>query len=130
MIEQTRFGTRKTIQRSFDDVVESTRRALTAQEFAIVSEVNLEPQLRAESSSRRCTMLGAWNALASPALEREPDLGAMMPCHVVIYEQSTGQCVVSVVDPCNALEMVGPDTLVERAVLDSRQKLQRAIEDV
>lgn len=130
MIEQTRFGTRKSVQRDFDDVVESTRRALTAQEFAIVSEVNLEPQLRAQSSPRRCTMLGAWNALASRAVDREPDLGGIMPCQVVIYEQSTGHCVVSVVDPCNALEMVGPDTLVERAALDSSEKLQRAIENV
>ena len=129
MIQQTRFGTSKTVRGNFDAVVENTKQALSDQSFRIVSEVDLAPHLP-ERSSRRCTVLGAWNILASDALEREPVVGAILPCSIVVYEDDAGSCVVSTVDPCNALDFFGPDLLVERTVLDSRDKLQRAIESV
>ena len=124
MIEQTRFGTRRTIRGEFDAVVDSTRRALVDQTFRIVSETGFD------EDSRRCTVIAAWNSLASAAVRREPEVGAVLPCSVVVYEEGAGVCVVSTVDPCNALEVLGSDTLVEQAVLDSREKLQRAIESV
>ena len=123
MLEHTRFGTRKTIHRQFDEVVESTKRALADQAFRIVSELDLG------EDSRRCTMLGAWNSRASRAVREEPEVSGLLPCNVVIYEQD-GKCVVSTVDPFCTLEVVGPDVLVEETVLDSREKLQRAIESV
>ncbi|HUP48962.1 MAG TPA: DUF302 domain-containing protein [Thermoanaerobaculia bacterium] len=125
MIEQTRFGTRKTVHRGFDDVLASTKRALADHALHVVSEVDLGAE------HRKCTVIGAWNALSAPAVEREPDLGALLPCSVVVYEQgSGGACVVSAADPCNALEVAGPGLLVEQAVLDSAEKLQRVIESV
>ena len=131
MLEQTRFGTRKIVNRQFAEVVESTKRALTDQAFDIVSEVDLGPRLEAgEDGARKCTVLGAWNALASRAVQREPEVGGVMPCNVVIYEEMLGMCIVSAVDPFCALEVVGPDSFVEEAVIDSREKLQRAIESV
>jgi uncharacterized protein (DUF302 family) len=123
MLEHTRFGTRKTVHRQFADVVESTKRALAANAFRVVSEFDCD-------STRKCTVLGAWNALATKAVQREPEIGGVLPCNVVIYEESSGSCVVSAVDPFCALEVVGPDSLVEAAVIDSREKLQRAIESV
>ena len=129
MIQQTRFGTSKTVHGAFDAVVANTKQALSDQSFQIVSEVDLAPHL-SQQSSRRCTVLGAWNRLASDAVEREPVVGAILPCSVVVYEDDAGSCVVSALDPCNALDLFGPDVLVERTVLDSRDKLQRAIESV
>lgn len=129
MLEQTRFGTRKTVRRDFDEVVASTRRALTDQAFRIISEVDLGPELH-PATRRKCTVIAAWNSLASRALEREPDVGAILPFNVVVYEEPGGACVVSAADPCNALEVAGPDMLIEEAMLDAQEKLHRAIQNL
>src|SRR5687767_14610528 len=120
MIEQTRFGTRKRIHQHFDEAVQSTRRALAEQSLNVVSEVKLP------SAGPKCTLLGAWTALSSRAVEREPDVGAILQSNVVIYEESAGKCMVSAVDPFCALEATGPDVLIEEAVRDSKERLLRA----
>lgn len=122
MIEQTRFGTRKKVDLHFDEAVQNTKRALAEQSLNVVSEVNLR------STGLKCTLLGAWTALSSRAVEHEPDVGAILQSNVVIYEASAGKCVVSAVDPFCALEATGPDAFIEAAVLDSRERLQRAFE--
>ncbi len=122
MIEQTRFGTRKRVHQHFDEAVQRTKRALAEQALNVVSEVNLP------STGPKCTLLGAWTALSSRAVEREPDVGAILQSNVVIYEESAGKCIVSAVDPFCALEAAGPDAFIEEAVLDSRERLQRAFE--
>ena len=123
MIEQTRFGTRITVYQHFDEAVASAKRALAEQSLSVLSEVNLASHLQ---GGPKCTLLGAWTALSSRAVEREPDVGAILQSNVVIYEASAGSCVVSAVDPFCALEVTGPDVLIEEAVRDSKERLLRA----
>jgi hypothetical protein len=123
MIEQTRFGTRITVHQHFDEAVQSAKRVLAEQSLSVLSEVNLASHLQ---GGPKCTLLGAWTALSSRAVEREPDIGAILQSNIVIYEEAAGRCVVSAVDPFNALEVTGPDVLIEEAVLDSRERLRRA----
>jgi hypothetical protein len=122
MIEQTRFGTRITVHQHFDEAVQSAKRALAEQSLSVLSEVNLA----SHQGGPKCILLGAWTALSSRAVEREPDIGAILQSNVVIYEEAAGRCVVSAVDPFCALEVTGPDMFIEEAVLDSRERLRRA----
>ncbi len=74
-------------------------------------------------------ILGACNpTFAHRALGLEPELGSLLPCNVVVYEQD-GATHVSAVDPVAMLGIVeNPD--LEPIGQQIRERLERAVEAV
>jgi uncharacterized protein (DUF302 family) len=72
-------------------------------------------------------ILGACNPrFAHKALETEPDIGLLLPCNVVVYEQD-GRTRVAAMDPEAALRLAdNPD--VEPVAREVRQRIERVIE--
>jgi uncharacterized protein (DUF302 family) len=73
-------------------------------------------------------VLGACNpTLAHRALQAEPELGLLLPCNVIVYEEGENQSVVSVIDP---LMMVGVTVNPELGPIadEANQRLTQAIE--
>lgn len=76
---------------------------------------------------RRYVILGACNApLAHRALQAEPEIGLMLPCNVIVYEDGQAS-VVSVMDPIPALGWVGNEALRPIAE-DAAARLHRVID--
>lgn len=80
-----------TLALPWDEAVQRTRDALAEQGFGILSEINVratfEAKLGADAAAAvgDYVILGACNpALASRALAAEPELGALLPCNVVV----------------------------------------------
>jgi uncharacterized protein (DUF302 family) len=72
-------------------------------------------------------ILGACNPpLAHAALEAEPELGVLLPCNVVVYEQQ-GQTHIAAVDAECMLSIVGNDQLAGTAS-EVRQRLSAVVE--
>jgi uncharacterized protein (DUF302 family) len=60
-------------------------------------------------------ILGACNPpLAHEALDAEPELGTLLPCNVVVY-QERGETHIAAVDAERMLSIVGNDALAETA---------------
>jgi uncharacterized protein (DUF302 family) len=60
-----------------------------------------------DADFRKYVILGACNPpLAHQALNTELEIGILLPCNVVVYEEDGGS-VVSIVDPISMLEVVG-----------------------
>jgi uncharacterized protein (DUF302 family) len=60
-------------------------------------------------------ILGACNPpLAHAALETEPELGVLLPCNIVVYQED-GQTHISAVDAEQMLSIVGNDQLADTA---------------
>lgn len=75
------------------EVEPAVRKALAAQGFGILTEVDVQSTLEAKLgiSSTPYRILGACNPkLAHAALSAEPRVGAFLPCGVALYENPAG----------------------------------------
>jgi uncharacterized protein (DUF302 family) len=76
---------------------------------------------------RNYVILDACNpALAYQALQEEINIGLLLPCNVIVYEQD-GLSVVSAVDAARMLSVVGNPTL-ESTASQVNEKLRRVID--
>ncbi len=113
----------------FEDAVERVRDELAAEGFGVLCEIDVQATLRAKLGIERdrYVILGACNPqLAHRALEMEPELGVLLPCNVVVYEDG-GTTHVSAVDAERMLSIVGRDELAEVAA-EVRDRLGAVVE--
>lgn len=120
----------KTLDTTFDEAVAKTRDALAAEGFGVITEIDIQKTLKAKIGVdfRRYLILGACNpALAYEALKLEANVGAMLPCNVVVQEAGGGQIEVSAIDPVASMQAIDNPELKEKASLVGG-KLRSAIE--
>ena len=88
---QPRYGITKTLDGvSMDQAVAAVTRALAAEGFGILSEIDVQSTLKQkiDVSIGGYRILGACSpALAHQALSAEPGIGLLMPCNVVVAEE-------------------------------------------
>lgn len=97
----------------FDEVVAATRAALAEHGFGVLTEIDVQQTLKAKIGKEmgRYLILGACNPnLASQALDVEPQVGALLPCNVVVHEVE-GTVHVDALDPGLMVSMTGRDEL-------------------
>lgn len=124
------FGIRRLLNQGYDEVLARVPEALQSEGFGIVTELDMRETLKRKLGIefRRYKILGACNPpLAHRALEAELEVGLMMPCNVVVYEESSGRTVVCAVDPLQTLARRGGPVLAEVASA-VRKKLERALD--
>ncbi|WP_435158470.1 DUF302 domain-containing protein [Haladaptatus sp. DFWS20] len=116
----------------FQDVVDTTVEALEAEEFGVLSDINLQAKLEEKLDLEgypEYRILGACNPpLAEQGLDAERDLGTLLPCNVVVYEDD-GDVVVSAVDPEMLLGIVDNSEL-DSIGEDVRERFDRVLDDV
>jgi len=81
------------------------------------------------ASISRYVILGACNPpLAHHALQQEINLGLLLPCNVIVYEQGN-EVRVGAVDAMKMLSVVGKPSM-ESLARQVNEKLRSAIDDV
>jgi len=113
----------------FDQALEAVRNALAAEQFGIVSDLDVQTIFKAKIGKEipAYRILGACNpALADRVIAAEPNAGALLPCNVVIRAQGPAQTVVSVMDPVAVLGLSSAPELKAVAV-EARARLERAV---
>jgi uncharacterized protein (DUF302 family) len=108
----------------FEAAVERVREELQTDGFGVLCEIEVQATLKEKlgSDGEPYTILGACNPpLAHQALEAEPELGALLPCNVVVY-QLDGETHISAVDAERMLSIVGNEQLAPIAA-DIRRRL-------
>lgn len=123
------YGIRKTVPLPYEQAVERVTETLKAEGFGVLTEIDVTQTLQKKLGvdlGRRYVILGACNpGLAHRALTVEPELGLLLPCNVIVYEEG-GQTVVAAVDPHAMLGIVGNPGL-EPIAAEARARLERAI---
>jgi len=93
---------RESVSGDFDEAVEATVDALEDEGFGVLCDIDVQATLEEKLGAefRQYRILGACNpALAHEGLLEEIELGALLPCNVVVYETDDGEIAVSAVEP-------------------------------
>jgi uncharacterized protein (DUF302 family) len=115
----------------FEAAVTAAREALAQEGFGVLSEIDVQKTLQAKLGAELepYLILGACSPPdALRALELEPELGALLPCNVIVHRRD-GQTRVAAVDPEAMLGLVDNPQLHELAGT-IRTRLARAMEAV
>lgn len=116
---------------SFGEAVEKARALLQEAGYGVLCEIDVQAKLKEKLEIERepYLILGACNPpLAKEALDAEPELGVLLPCNVVVYEQE-GRTRVAAVEPERMLSIVGNEEL-EPIAEQVREDLGRVVEEV
>ena len=122
------YGMRKQIDLPYAEAVEHVTAALKEEGFGILTEIDVRATLKKklDADFRRYVILGACNPhLAHRALEEELEIGLLLPCNVIVFEEDAGS-VVSIADPRIMMEVAEGANLGPIAE-EARQKLARVL---
>ena len=126
------YGMRTTFGGSVAEAEAAISSALMAQGFGILTRIDVAETLKKKIDVDRppYVILGACNPkLANRGLNLEPELGLMLPCNVIVYEDEAGETVISIIDPAAMVGMIDNPEL-ECLVTDARPLLEKALQAV
>lgn len=123
------YGIRKVTARTFDEAVEAITAALKEQGFGVLTEIDVRATLKKklDVDFLPYVILGACNPpLAYKALQTERELGLLLPCNVIVYDNGDGTSTVSVIDPLQMVSVTNnPD--LEPIAVDANARLRMAL---
>jgi uncharacterized protein (DUF302 family) len=128
MVRETKheYGFGRRLDLPYEQAIEQVTAALKAEGFGVLTEIDVRATMKQklDVDFRPYVILGACNPhLAYQALNAEPELGLLLPCNVIVYEEDGGS-VVSIVDPQAMLGVV-PNPALAPVADEARRRLQR-----
>jgi len=119
----------KTVAMTQEQAVHAVTQALAGEGFGVLTEIDVAATLKKKLGLERppYKILGACNPqFAARALEMEPQIGALLPCNVVVRQGADGKTVVEFMDPDAVLGLVGRPEMAPIAA-EVRARLERVM---
>jgi uncharacterized protein (DUF302 family) len=126
---KTSIGICTTLNLPYEQAVQKTTDALKAEGFGVLSQIDMQAtlKLKLDVDFRRYLILGACNPpLVHRALSANLDIGLLLPCNVIVYEDGDGS-MVTAVDPLEMLGVLKEDPVANEVAVEAKAKLQRVI---
>jgi uncharacterized protein (DUF302 family) len=105
------FTLKRMTQKSYEDVLARIPDLLKAEGFGVLTQIDVKETMKQKIGAdfRKYKILGACNPqLAHKVLSADLEIGAMLPCNVVVYEGDDGKAVVLAIDPTQAIAAANP----------------------
>jgi uncharacterized protein (DUF302 family) len=126
-----RYGYVRQVNVSFGDAVRKAEAALKSEGFGVLCQIDMQAKLKEKLGVNfpQYIILGACNPpLAHQTLQHEINLGLLLPCNVVVYEQGN-EVRIGVVDAKKLLSVVGNPEMDDLA-RQVNEKLRRVVDAV
>jgi uncharacterized protein (DUF302 family) len=109
-------------ERAVERVIEELRK----EGFGVLTEIDVQATLKKKLGVdfRKYVILGACNPpLAHRALTTEQDIGLLLPCNVIVYEEGEGS-VIGILDPISMMSVTeNPD--LNPVAQEAKERLRR-----
>ncbi|MBI2751915.1 MAG: DUF302 domain-containing protein [Betaproteobacteria bacterium] len=119
----------KTVEMNFDEASARATEALAKEGFGVLTEIDVAATLKKKLGKEMppYKILGACNPqFAHRAIEAEPQIGALLPCNVVVRVDPAGKTVVEIMDPRAVLQLVDRPEIAAIAA-QVRERLERVL---
>lgn len=126
------YGYQKNTTLPFDKVDNLIRRSLSKVGFGIISEIDIKKTFKEKLDIDYCRykVLGACNpTLANEALKIEPEVGMLMPCNIVFWENKDKSVTISGIDAEKQLSNTNHNDLIKIGQ-DVNKLLKEAIDAI
>ena len=125
------YGYKRGIDISFEDAVKRLREELPKEGFGVLTEIDVKATLKKklDADFDNYIILGTCNPpFAYRALQAEKDIGLLLPCNIIVYEDAE-RTYISAIVPTVAMSMVENEDLADIAV-EVETKLKKVINSV
>ena len=96
------YGFSKTVGYSYEEAIDKVTEELKKEGFGVLTSINVKDTMKKklDVDFKKYIILGACNPpLAHKALTAEVDLGMLLPCNVIVYENDQRKTVIGFFDP-------------------------------
>lgn len=125
------YGFTRTVSLPFDAAVKRVTEELKNQGFGVLTSIDVKETLKQKLNVEftKYVILGACNPpLAHRAFDVEMNIGLLLPCNVIVYEQE-GKTIVGAFDPMMMVLLVGKAELAAIAA-EVKQKLEAVLASI
>ena len=126
-----KYGYKREVSISFSEAVEKTKTELAKEGFGILTEIDVKATLKKKLNvdHEKYLIFGACNPpFALKALQAEKDIGLLLPCNVIVYEDG-GSVFVSAILPTVAMGMVENPSLEDMGKT-VEEKLKKVVDNI
>jgi len=123
-------GIQRKVAKGFDEVLARLPEALKGEGFGVLTRIDVKETLKQKLGVefKRYQILGACNPqYAHRALTAVPEVGALLPCSIAVWEEGAG-AVVNAVDPMQTIAAADPS--LAPIAKEVRERLARALEAI
>jgi len=132
-MQETTYALKIAVALPWDAALARTTEALKAEGFGVLTTIDVQATLRTKLNRefRKYVILGACNpALADRALQAELEIGLLLPCNVVVYENGPTETVIAAMAPQAALDVVGDNPALHAVAVEADARLKRALHSI
>lgn len=125
------FSYKKQVPLAFNETVEKVRVELAKEGFGVITEIDAKETFKKKLNIDfgNYVILGACHpATAHKVLELEKEMGLLLPCNVIVYEEA-GMVSISAVLPTIAMGMIENSALAPIA-REVEEKLKKVIDAI
>ncbi len=119
-------GIQSKLNLPYEIALEKVIEALKAEGFGVLTSIDVKETMKKklDVDFRKYTILGACNPpLAHKALTARPDVGLLLPCNVIVYEEGDGT-IVNIIDPLSMTSFI-QDPALDSVADEAAKRLKR-----
>lgn len=126
------YGYKRVVNQSFEKTEGDLRSALSEQGFGVVTEIDVKNTFKQKLNQKfkKYKILGACEPhVAKNALSLDEQIGLLLPCNLVVYENDDKSTTVATIDPMVQLSIADNRELTEHAEI-IKTKLIKAVDKI